>query len=189
MGSPVVTIQSDYWRYKRQRAYIQSINCNKSGVVIYSICTQNLVEWTEQQWRPSAFLIDRSNIESKAVQRTFRGARILRCTRHSTKNLKAKLSHVEEALYHTEKAIFAGSLSDCPQNIQESINKCPYSDLKRYLLSKWTVEPSYSWSLHGRLDTPMLREITTINPSESYHYIHEHKNEITGMHDSNSFIG
>ena len=41
--------------------------------------------------------------------------------------------------------------------------------MKRYTLSKWTYQSSYSWGLHSRLDTPILREVTTINACESYH--------------------
>ena len=136
---------------------------------LYIFAFKTFMQWTEHRWSPSAFLIDGSNIELRAIERTFGGARILRCTRHSTENLKAKLAHVEDVLYHMEKAVFAESFSDCQQNIQNSISKCPYADLKRYLLSKWTLQSSYSWSLHGRVDTPLLREITTINPIESYH--------------------
>ena len=105
---------------------------------LYIFAFNTLAQWTNNRWNPSTFLIDGSKIEMKAIAQKFNRARVLRCTRHSTENLKSKLSHVEEVLYHMEKAVFAESLSECQANIQESISKCPYADLKRYLLSKWT---------------------------------------------------
>jgi hypothetical protein len=103
------------------------------------------------------------------MEQSFDSVRILRCTRHTTQTLKLKLAHVEEVLYHMEAAVFAETVTDCQQNIDESIRNCPYDDLKRYIRTKWSIESSYQWSVHHRMDIPLLCEITTINPCESYH--------------------
>ena len=59
------------------------------------------MQWTQHRWSPTAFSIDGSNIELKAIERKFGRARVLRCTRDSTENLKVKLFHVEDVLYHS----------------------------------------------------------------------------------------
>ena len=136
---------------------------------LYLFAFHTLINWTSKRWVPTAFLIDGSKIESRAIEIGFGKTRVLRCTRHTTETLRVKLSHVEDALFYMEKAVFSETMIDCYQNIQQSIETCPYADLKRYILSKWTPQSSYSWSLHGRSSNPLWQEVTTTNAIESYH--------------------
>lgn len=136
---------------------------------LYVIAFRKLQEWTNYSWIPQTFLIDGSNIESRAIAQCFDSAQILRCTRHTTQTLKSKRAHVEDVLYDMESAVFAETVTDCQQQIDESIRNCPYDDLKRYIRTKWNIESSYQWSVLHRMNNPLLCEITTINPCESYH--------------------
>ncbi|KAI8914169.1 hypothetical protein EDD86DRAFT_80962 [Gorgonomyces haynaldii] len=136
---------------------------------LYVQALKTLQDWTGQRWHPSAFLIHGSSIEARAIGQCFHSSRILRCTRHSTQTLKSKLSHIDDLMYLMERAIFAETQAECHRYIQECLEKCPYAELRRYVLTAWNVESSHIWSLHSRLDTPILREITTINACESYH--------------------
>jgi hypothetical protein len=130
---------------------------------------QLLREWTNGMWNPKSFLIDGSNIEAKAIEHNFAGVNILRCTRHTTQSLKTRLSHAEDVMYHMQTAVFAETLADCQYHLNESLKHCPYEDLKRYIKSQWTLESSGQWSLYARKGFPLVGEITTINPCESYH--------------------
>lgn len=87
---------------------------------LYVIAFRKLQEWANHLWMPKTFLIDGSNIEAKAIERSFDSIQILRCTRHITQILKAKLAHVEDVLYHMESAVFAESVTDCLHHIDEN---------------------------------------------------------------------
>ena len=77
-----------------------------------------------------------------------------------------------------DRAIFAQSQAECNFYIQESLKLCPYADLRRYIQSTWSIETSRIWSMYSRLDVPILREVTTINPIESFHsLIRQHTNQ------------
>ena len=145
---------------------------------LYEIALKTLCEWTNHNWNPSAFLIDGSSIEACATRRCFLRAKILRCTRHSTETIRTKLSHIEDIRYNMDRAIFAQSRAECNFYIQESLKLCPYADLKRYIQSTWSIETSHIWSMYSRLEVPILREVTTINPLESFHsLIRRHTNQ------------
>ena len=58
---------------------------------LYVLAFHKLEEWTNHLWIPQTFLIDGSNIDSKAIELCFDSIRIFRCTRHTTQTLKAKL--------------------------------------------------------------------------------------------------
>jgi hypothetical protein len=136
---------------------------------LYCLAFNRLLVWTTMLWKPEAILIDGSAVESKAIQKCFPNAFIGTCTRHSLQTLRLKLSHVEEVFYYLERALFAETAEVCSWNIMESIKRCPYDDLKRYIRTKWNPVSSARWSIYSRLFSPVLREVTTINACESYH--------------------
>jgi hypothetical protein len=142
-------------------------------------CLQELKRWCggRRGWIPRYFLTDDSATEQRAVRESFRGLEEgetevthLLCQFHSEKTIREKLSgdkcrHTREALITALK--FRRTETGCIDSIREAYDAAP--DAKKEYIKKEWWDTRASWAHYAREHSPLLLQVTTTNPVESWH--------------------
>ena len=126
------------------------------------------------QWTPRYILSDQSSIEAKSIKKVFPGlnggeqeCEIILCTVHimriwMTKIYDKKTRDIMVTAMHKRTKI------GCEKLIQDAINACPIPTIKNYIRRNYMKNTS-QWALWARQHSPLLLQVTSTNPLESYH--------------------
>ena len=128
-------------------------------------------------WRPRYFLIDQSAIEERAINQIFPGIiagkqniGIFYCTWHCQRTLQRNLESYGKGYELMLQAMYKTTRIGCEQVIQEAITMLPLETKKTYIQHYWLKNTS-KWALWSRQNSPILLQITSTSPVESYHAV------------------
>ena len=125
-------------------------------------------------WSPRYILSDQSSIEAKSIKKAFPGitageqeCQILLCVVHvmrtwMQKIYEKKTRDVMVAAMHKRTRI------GCESLIQDAINCCPVPAIQNYIKRNYTKNTE-KWGLWARQHSPLLLQVTSTNPLESFH--------------------
>ncbi|RHZ74083.1 hypothetical protein Glove_227g182 [Diversispora epigaea] len=125
-------------------------------------------------WIPRYMLSDQSSIEAKGIRKAFPGisageqeCEVILCVVHvmriwMTKIYDKKTRNIMNAAMHKRTKI------GCEKLIQEAINNCTVPVIRNYIKRNY-VKNMQQWALWARQHSPLLLQVTTTNPLESYH--------------------
>ena len=141
---------------------------------------QILKRWAHT-WKPRYFLIDQSAIEENAVKHTFPGIMageqniaIFYCTWHCRRTLQRNLESYGKSYELMLQAMYKITRIGCEQTIQEAITATPLDTKKAYIHRYW-LKNSSKWAMWSRQNSPILLQITSTSPVESYHAVLKRK--------------
>ena len=133
-----------------------------------------LVRKFERRWSPRYILADQSSVEANAISAAFPGlpageqqCDVLLCTVHTMRTWLSKIYHPktrEKMILAMHKRIQIG----CEEIIQQAINRCPVPAVQQYIARNYQTN-TQRWALWARQHSPLLLQVTTTNPLESYH--------------------
>ncbi len=133
-----------------------------------------IVRQFERRWIPRYILADQSSVEANSIQLAFPGLSageqecdVILCTVHVMRTWMKKIYHLktrERMILAMHKRTKAG----CEQIIQQAINSCPVQAVQQYILRNYRSN-THRWALWARQHSPLLLQVTTTNPLESYH--------------------
>lgn len=148
--------------------FVSSENCDtvsKALRIIRNICCR---------WSPRYILSDQSSIEAKSIREVFPGIKAgeqecetIFCIVHvmrtwMTKIYDKKIRDVMIAAMHKKTRI------GCEALIQDAINNCAVPAIQNYIKRNY-LKNTQQWALWARQHSPLLLQITSTNPLESYH--------------------
>lgn len=133
-----------------------------------------IVRRYQPQWCPRYILADQSSIEANSVAAAFPGliageqeCDLLLCTVHVMRTWMKKIYHAKTR----EKMIMAmhkRTKIGCEEIIQNTIESCPVSPICQYITRNY-LKNTHRWALWARQHSPLLLQVTSTNPLESYH--------------------
>lgn len=125
-------------------------------------------------WSPRYMLPDQSSVEANGIKKTFPGivrgeqeCEIILCTVHVMRVWISKIYHVQTrnqmilAMHKTTKI-------GCEEIVRAAIDACPVEAVARYIERNY-LPNTKGWALWARQHSPLLLQVTTTNPLESYH--------------------
>ncbi len=125
-------------------------------------------------WLPRYILSDQSSIEAKGIKMAFPGisageqeCEIIFCVIHvmrtwMTKIYEKKTRNIMNAAMHKKTRI------GCEQLVQDAINNCSIPAIQNYI-KRYYMKNTRQWALWTRQHSPLLLQVTSTNPLESYH--------------------
>ncbi|CAB4383384.1 unnamed protein product [Rhizophagus irregularis] len=125
-------------------------------------------------WSPRYILSDQSSIEAKSIKKAFPGinggeqeCEVILCVVHimrlwMSKIYDKKTRDVMVAAMHKRTKI------GCEKLIQEAIDNCAVSSIQNYIKRNY-MKNTERWALWARQHSPLLLQVTSTNPLESYH--------------------
>ncbi|CAB4432297.1 unnamed protein product [Rhizophagus irregularis] len=126
------------------------------------------------RWIPRYILSDQSSIEAKAIKKAFPGisageqeCEVILCVVHvirmwMTKIYEKQTRDVMNAAMHKRTKI------GCEKLVQDAINDCPVLTIQNYIKRNF-MKNTQQWGLWARQHLPLLLQVTSTNPLESYH--------------------
>jgi hypothetical protein len=126
------------------------------------------------RWSPRYILSDQSSIEAKSIKKTFPGmsageqeCEVILCVVHimrtwMTRIYDKKTRDIMIAAMHKRTRI------GCEQLVQDAINKCAVPAIQNYIKRNY-MKNTQKWALWARQHSPLLLQVTSTNPLESYH--------------------
>jgi hypothetical protein len=133
-----------------------------------------IVRQFERRWTPRYVLMDQSSIEAKGIMTVFPGllageqeCNVILCTVHVMRLWMKRIYHVKTREKMT-LAMHKRTRIGCEELIQQAINTCPVQEVARYILRNCQKD-THRWALWARQHSPLLLQVTTTNPLESYH--------------------
>ncbi|GES97801.1 hypothetical protein GLOIN_2v1777773 [Rhizophagus clarus] len=127
-----------------------------------------------RQWSPRYFLLDQSGIEAKGIKKAFPGISageqqcdVILCVVHvmrtwMTKIYDKKTRDIMNAAMHKRTKV------GCEKLVQDAINGCAISAIRNYIQQNY-AKNTQQWALWARQHSPLLLQVTSTNPLESYH--------------------
>ena len=125
-------------------------------------------------WKPRYFLADQSHVEANSIKMAFPGLQngeqecdVIFCTVHVMRTWMSKIydSKTRQKMIHAMHKI---TKIGCESLIQQAINECPIPTIKQYI-QRYYMRNTHQWALWARQHSPLLLQVTTTNPLESYH--------------------
>lgn len=125
-------------------------------------------------WLPRYILSDQSSIEAKGIKKAFPGISageqecgVIFCVVHVmrtwiTKIYEKKTRNLMNAAMHKRTRI------GCEQLVQDAINGCSIPAIQNYI-KRYYMKNTQQWALWARRHSPLLMQVTSTNPLESYH--------------------
>jgi MULE transposase domain len=137
---------------------------------------QILKRWAKT-WKPRYFIVDLSSIEENAINHAFPGLRageqeigIFYCTWHSRKALQRNLESYGKGYELMLQAMYKITRIGCEQIVEEAIAKLPVEPKKSYIRRYW-LKNTAKWGMWSRQHSPLLLQMTSTSPVESYHAV------------------
>lgn len=141
-----------------------------------------LKRWAKT-WQSRYFLIDQSAIEENAVNRTFPGIvageqniSIFYCSWHCRQTLQRQLGSFGKGYDLMLQAMYKITCHGCEELIHSAIAKLPLDSKKEYIRRYW-LGNSAKWAMWSRQHSPILLQITSTSPLESYHAVLKRKGD------------
>lgn len=154
------------------------VSAEEQGIVAKGLCV--LKRWAGT-WQPRYFLIDQSAIEENAVKQAFRGIEageqsvsIFYCTWHCRRTLQRHLESYGKGFSLMIQAMYKITRAGCEQVITEAINSLPVEPKKTYIRRYW-FKNTEKWAMWSRQHSPLLLQITSTSPIESFHAVLKRK--------------
>jgi hypothetical protein len=126
------------------------------------------------RWSPHYILSDQSNIEAKSIKKTFPGiaageqeCQVLLCVVHIMRTWMQKI-HEKKTRDIMIAAMHKRTKIGCESLIQDAINQCPVPSIQNYIKRNY-VKTTEKWGLWARQHSPLLLQVTSTNPLESFH--------------------
>jgi hypothetical protein len=125
-------------------------------------------------WFPRYILSDQSSIEAKSIKKTFPGisvgeqeCEVILCVVHvmrtwMTKIYDKKTRDIMNAAMHKRTKI------GCEKLVQDAINNCEVPAIQNYIKRNY-IKNTQQWALWARQHSPLLLQVLSTNPLESYH--------------------
>ena len=125
-------------------------------------------------WSPRYVLVDHSSIEAKSIKKTFPGimageqeCQILLCVVHVMRTWMQRI--YEKATRDLMiAAMHKRTKIGCKSLVQNAINQCSVPTIKNYI-KRNCVKNMQQWGLWARQHSPLLLQVTSTNPLESFH--------------------
>lgn len=125
-------------------------------------------------WSPRYILSDQSNIEAKSIKKAFPGitageqeCQILLCVVHVMRTWIQKI-HEKKIRDIMIAAMHKKTKIGCESFVQDAINRCSVSTVQNYIKRNYTKNTE-KWGLWARQHSPLLLQVTSTNPLESFH--------------------
>jgi hypothetical protein len=126
------------------------------------------------QWIPRYILSDQSSIEARSIKRTFPGidageqaCEIILCTVHVMRTWMSKI-YDKKTQDSMIAAMHKRTKIGCEKFLQDAIDACPVPTIKNYIRRNYKNN-TQQWALWARQHSPLLLQVTSTNPLESYH--------------------
>lgn len=125
-------------------------------------------------WSPRYMLSDQSSVEAKSIKKVFPGitvseqeCQIILCTVHVMRIWMQKIYEkgirdIIIAAMHKRTKI------GCEGLVQDAIDHCSVPAIKNYIQRNY-IKNTNQWGLWARQHSPLLLQVTTTNPLESFH--------------------
>jgi len=143
---------------------------------------QVIKRWA-RRWQPRYFLIDQSAIEENAVNYAFRGIEvgeqnvaIFYCTWHCRRTLQRQLESFGRGYDLMLQAMYKTTRTGCEQLIHQAIARLPLEPKKTYIRRYW-LGNTEKWAMWSRQHSPLLLQVTSTSPVESYHAVLKRKGD------------
>jgi hypothetical protein len=125
-------------------------------------------------WSPRYILSDHSNIEARSIKKTFPGitageqeCQVLLCVVHVMRTWMQKI-HEKKTCETMIAAMHKRTKIGCDSLIQDAINHCSVPSIQNYIKRNY-MKNTEKWSLWARQHSPLLLQVTSTNPIESFH--------------------
>jgi MULE transposase domain len=125
-------------------------------------------------WSPRYILSDQSSIEAKSIKKTFPGiaageqeCQVLLCTVHIMRTWMQRI-HEKKARDTMIAAMHKRTKIGCESLIQDAINHCSVPSVQNYIKRNY-AKNTEKWALWARQHSPLLLQVTSTNPLESFH--------------------
>lgn len=146
--------------------------CKNEESIIIARCLQ-IVKGLCTEWRAQYFITDNDVSEKSAILLAFPDGVVetFDCTVHSLRTWNRRICQGDEnALVCMRKAMYARSEEECKDYVTQAFNVAQKEETRRYIRDNYLNKSSRNWALWAR-QVPILLQITTTNPIESYHHI------------------
>jgi len=137
---------------------------------------QVIKRWA-RSWQPRYFIIDQSAVEENAVNYAFRGIEageqnvtIFYCTWHCRRTLQRRLESFGKGYHLMLQAMYKITRTGCEQLVHQAIARLPLEPEKTYIRRYW-LGNTEKWAMWSRQHSPLLLQITSTSPVESYHAV------------------
>jgi len=125
-------------------------------------------------WSPRYVLMDQSSIEAKSIKKAFPGinageqeCEVILCTVHVMRTWMSKI-YEKETRNIMIAAMHKRTKIGCENLIQNAINNCTVPAIQNYIRRNY-MKNTQQWALWARQHSPLLLQVTSTNPLESYH--------------------
>lgn len=125
-------------------------------------------------WRPRYILCDQSSIKINSISEAFPGIAqgmqncdIILCTVHVMRTWLLRVYH-PATRNQLVAAMHKRTRIGCEEMIRNAIASCPVSEVARYIKRNYSKNTE-KWALWARQHSPLLLQVTSTNPLESYH--------------------
>lgn len=125
-------------------------------------------------WNPRYILADQSSVEANSISAAFPGLRagqqecdVLLCTVHVMRTWMKNVYH-GPTFNKLVLAMHKRTKIGCEEIVQEAIRTCPVEANVRYIRRNY-LKNLGKWGLWARQHSPLLLQVTSTNPLESYH--------------------
>lgn len=126
------------------------------------------------QWTPRYILSDQSSIEARSIKKAFPGlnegeqeCEIILCTVHIMRVWMSKI-YDKKTRDSMIAAMHKKTKIGCEKLIEDAVNSCPVPAIKNYIKRNYMKNTS-QWALWAQQHSPLLLQVTSTNPLESYH--------------------
>ncbi|CAG8820899.1 8940_t:CDS:2, partial [Cetraspora pellucida] len=126
------------------------------------------------RWSPRYMLLDQSSIEAKSIKKTFPGitaseqeCQIIFCIVHV---MRTWMQRIYEKEIHDIMivAMHKRTKVGCENFVQDAISRCSVPAIKNYIKRNY-MNNTQQWGLWARQHSPLLLQVTSTNPLESFH--------------------
>lgn len=125
-------------------------------------------------WIPRYMLSDQSAVEANAIRTVFRGLKagetecdVILCTVHVMRTWMRRI-YVPEIRSKMILAMHKRTRLGCEDLVKEAIASCSVPAVANYIKKSYSKNTKL-WALWSRQHSPLLLQVTTTNPLESYH--------------------
>ena len=119
-------------------------------------------------------LLDHSNIKAKSIKKAFSGTtageqecQILLCVVHVMRTWMRRI-HEKSTRDLMTAAMHKRTKIGCESLVQDAINRCSVPAIQNYI-KRNCVKNMHQWGLWARQHSPLLLQVTSTNPLESFH--------------------
>ena len=125
-------------------------------------------------WSPRYILSDQSSIEIKSIKEAFPGinageqeCEVILCTVHIMRTWMTKI-YEKKTRDVMVAAMYKRTKIGCEQLVQDAVENCTVPAIQNYIKRNY-MKNTQQWALWARQHSPLLLQVTTTNPLESYH--------------------